>query len=348
MTRLLALLAGCALLGCSRASSAAESAAAPTLSTIEQYCFPKSNGLFSTNNMFPTVTVVYSGVTLTTTPITLTMSRGVPTAALSEVSSNRDPIPASSIVSPLATLSQSTVASGSGIPLAASHNTLLGASETVTGSEGGTGNPSTLNSVQDPMTSSVSVAAPEASLGSGSPFVQSSITLSTGNNGLETALISSSTTSMSVSQNTATSDLVNGMQSDVTSGSILPASTGGASAVSSQQSATTAVGAESPSSSIGMVDSSTTTGMPDLADGAANRTFDSLNGTLEISPAALDALHLAQFLKNLGVYMFNTSNLGADQVLSSESVSTSFASVIGNISLVCLRILTAYNIAGDG
>ncbi|KAF2022705.1 hypothetical protein EK21DRAFT_119477 [Setomelanomma holmii] len=61
----------------------------------------------------------------------------------------------------------------------------------------------------------------------------------------------------------------------------------------------------------------------------SNQISSGLNGTLSLPPAAVDALQLAQFLKNLGVSVFNVSNS-----MNRQNGKTSLlASVVANISM---------------
>ncbi|KAF3031358.1 hypothetical protein E8E12_001086 [Didymella heteroderae] len=61
--------------------------------------------------------------------------------------------------------------------------------------------------------------------------------------------------------------------------------------------------------------------------------FDSRNQTLELSPSAVDALSLAQFLKHLGVSMFNASRSEAMSGDQSGVSATAFKAIVANISM---------------
>ena len=63
---------------------------------------------------------------------------------------------------------------------------------------------------------------------------------------------------------------------------------------------------------------------------------DSGNQTLELSPNAVDALSLAQFLKHLGASMFNASSWEAMSGEQSGISATAFKGVVANISMVSL------------
>ena len=74
MTMMLLLLAASALWGCTRALSEDAFTTESAASIVEQYCFPKSGGQFSVDSVWPSVTMMYSGITLTTASLTFTAS----------------------------------------------------------------------------------------------------------------------------------------------------------------------------------------------------------------------------------------------------------------------------------
>ena len=81
MTLPLLLLAASAVWGCSEAQSADASATMSAATVVEQYCFPKSGGPFFSDSIWPSVTMMYSGITLTTAPLTFSASAAGPSVA---------------------------------------------------------------------------------------------------------------------------------------------------------------------------------------------------------------------------------------------------------------------------
>jgi hypothetical protein len=81
MTKPLVLLVASSLLGCGKAVSDCGSATASAMSDLEHYCFPRSGGPFSSDSIWPLVTMMYSGITLTTTPTIISMCNTAPTMA---------------------------------------------------------------------------------------------------------------------------------------------------------------------------------------------------------------------------------------------------------------------------
>lgn len=69
------------------------------------------------------------------------------------------------------------------------------------------------------------------------------------------------------------------------------------------------------------------------------------NGSVVLSPAAVGALQLAQYIKNLGVSVFNASASKATWPSKNKSNETSLARVAAEISVVSLftHVLFHYN-----
>jgi hypothetical protein len=74
---------------------------------------------------------------------------------------------------------------------------------------------------------------------------------------------------------------------------------------------------------------------------ASGGSTGSRNSTITLSPAAIDALQLVQFLKNLGVSVFNSSSQFTSSVAGDSRNSTSLTESIANISLVSTGFLRA-------
>jgi hypothetical protein len=81
MTKPLLLLVASSLLGCGKAVLDCGSTTASAMSDLEHYCFPRSGGPFSADSVWPSVTMMYSGITLTTTPTIISVCGTAPTAA---------------------------------------------------------------------------------------------------------------------------------------------------------------------------------------------------------------------------------------------------------------------------
>jgi hypothetical protein len=81
MTTPIFLLVASSLLGCGKAISDRGFATASAMSDLEHYCFPRSGGPFSANGVWPSVTMMYSGTTLLTTPTMISICGTTPTVA---------------------------------------------------------------------------------------------------------------------------------------------------------------------------------------------------------------------------------------------------------------------------
>ena len=84
----------------------------------------------------------------------------------------------------------------------------------------------------------------------------------------------------------------------------------------------------------GQISSQTSAALPGATDGSSGNSAGGLNRTVELSSGAIDALTLAQFFKNLGVAMFNSSKTKTSLSPNVDHVNTPFAAVVANISLV--------------
>jgi hypothetical protein len=80
MMRSLLLLVVSALWSCSEGLPEDALVTVSAVLIVEQYCFPRSGGPFSAS-IWPSVTMMYSGITLTTTPLSFAVSDAASTRA---------------------------------------------------------------------------------------------------------------------------------------------------------------------------------------------------------------------------------------------------------------------------
>jgi hypothetical protein len=312
-----------------KASAASEDVPAP-VSHAGQYCIGKTGGSLFNDDPVPTVTIIYSGTTTVTTLATFTncedghhklpegsLSRGVPLASITESQnaadgstsagrgdSARSSQPADTVPSASALVSQQLPA-----PNAASASTSFLA-QSMTPSGGNTFVPSSL---------------PPAS-GSGANM----------KSGLAGVSDDPRATKPSPHSPTPTSDDAFGGESGVPKSAATDQSaprSGGTQLNSNAWATGTPSGA-----------STQAVATPGLLSPAGPRvsggTAGSWNSTLTLSPAVIDALQLAQFVKNLGASVFNASHPVTVSMAADSGNSTSLTELITNISLVSTDLVS--------
>lgn len=330
---LLAIFAGCALLGGSSALQVSPVSASAS-SAIEQYCFPKSDASFLGSSMWPSVTMMYSGITLTTASVTLTVSGGQPTETIGSIdqSVGQQPHPEHSS-------SFGILSSGLTQVPHSDNNGQVTESSRYTGSPGmvtsenspsatasaqlGTSRGGTLQSELPGASGSFDFGA-SSTLGNSGAMVATNTPLLDGSSFLE------STTVPAVSPSQGAPALTSGF--DPTTGQRSSQFT--FNPVSSH---TSRLRSENPSPTPNGALTTTTISLPATTDGSFNQSDTGFNHTVDLSSAAIDALSLAQFFKNLGVSMFNSSELITSLVMNNDTSAVRFAAAIANISLVSLQ-----------
>ncbi|KAL5423669.1 hypothetical protein PMIN06_013077 [Paraphaeosphaeria minitans] len=339
MTKYVLLLTTSALLGCSRASSDGASTTASALSTFEQYCFPRSGGPFSNGTILQSITMIYSGLTLTTTPVTVTFSGAISTAA---------PVGVSSTGGSVASLAASGVQTGILSPTlgrngtdgeASSRSSASGRDSSLRSSFSSIASQGTMMTSPLLVASSNTVTAKLTSVtGNSNSFaavpgrtVASGNTTDTSRNGwtsstraLPTALTGVETGGNASDANRAT-----------TFDSSVPAVTavGGASSSGSDLTPT-AAGNNSSLMNQTQAQAPASTSLSTPAGSTPRPASSSENATISLSPSAVDALQLAQFLKNLGVSVLNTSKLYTRRSTEANYGASSLASLVADISEV--------------
>lgn len=342
MKGILPLLIGGSLLGCARALSENPSTTVSALSTLEQYCFPRSGGPFSAASIWPSVTMIYDGVTLTTTPITITMSVVTPNIASTIGTSDISISASSPVVSGIADdnsgPSPTETLASSKLRVTASDGPI--GSQNVPSIRSGGKTPSQSTGVASPVPITNSGAAtgnPVTATGSENNLATASTMTTMNRNTADTTrsmiTVRTDTLSMSpigVSITHSTLDTVRTTTTD----SKTPAATGISGASSLNSSFTAIVSGINPSRTNEQIQASISASPSSPAISPSDRAPNALNATLDLSPAAVDSLQLAQFLKNLGVSVFNSSNLNARLPVEGDTHASSLSDLVANISVV--------------
>lgn len=332
------LVATCALLRPSIAMLEPSSMVTSVLSTVEQYCFPKSNAPFLSSGLWPSMIMIYSGTTLTESPTLLTLTGNVPTATASTGSKTHSQIGQSADTSSL----QSAVSGSGQSSLPASMGGGLFLSSFLSGSQSGPPTDSTVISTpysttaagSDPVVTSGPVAGdPDSNTASGmtSVFSSTSSEASGGTTESERSVLSSSfPTQSTASESQAFSE---GASVVATSIKTLPGVTGTDSGRPPIRSPTGSTAEPSPKPNGDGSSISSSAALP-ATSGLPADLSDSRNRTLELSPNAVDALSLAQFLKHLGVSMFDASRWEVMSGAQSSASATALKAIVANISVV--------------
>lgn len=323
MERLLALVTVCSLLGRGIAIPDDDSIPTTSLFNVEQYCFPKPEGPFPNGDMWSSITMTYSGVTLTATStgvtVTATIGTGVRNPAISDAHETGVPPPSASdwasgssgqpYISPGSIVFASNTGLGGPVLTASSELTTV---KSETSARFGS-SLSTMSALPGlPPNSDDAIGADRSSIVS----IQSTLSGSS---------VSAVTTNSVTDENPTPTNSV---------GAILTKSDGVLPSVVSSLTTT----------SVGDADSTSIEGLQPSAfpvpqtpgSQLSDKNASGLNATLDLSPAAVDALHLAQFLKNLDASVFNSSNYNNMQQTEGSADAALGTNLIANISLVCL------------
>jgi hypothetical protein len=357
----LLLLASSALWGRSEAQSG--DASAP--SAVEQYCFPKSGAPFSTNSLQPSVTMMYSGITLTTAPLTLSVS-GVDPTGLSTGSpggpANTTAVSRLTDVAPLpdATGTRAGGAAGS-LSSALTPGAIVPSSLASAASDG----TQAMSSVLETSSAAVTAVPTSAANGSAGPFISSGqptvIPSASDISGDGQPTVSSTVSDISDNGQPTTgpsaSDISdNGQLVNDAAPSTPPTGLSTGIGGSGAPIATTATNnAPGMSSIAGLSPGDTTLAQTDLgskltsmagaqasASAGLYRPTGALlgpdasqgNSTVSLSPSSVDALQLALVLKNLGVWVFNESRVVEPRSPSARGDTEGLASLVAEIAVV--------------
>jgi hypothetical protein len=315
----------------------------------EQYCFTRPDKSLSVQDVPLLVTVIYSGVTLSTTAAAHTMCEVGPTPASNATDHEGDlsanlPTP-TSIALDGSGSSSNVILTDSRMPSPTSGDLAAG----LNASSGAFGVPSTGRDTQvtsATMTSLATDLGTVSSRGTNSATMTSLATdlgtvASTGT-GENTSVDNTSTSSRTVSSQlpvvTETGQNVVSSTGDVvqsaSDGSHSSALMNGSSvfSLSMSRSANPNIGESmqtnvppAATASAGVPMSTSTSSLISIPP-LSSLGVGTQNGTLELSPAAVEALRLAQFLKNLGAAALNTSSW------PSGSVYTSLAGLLEEFS----------------
>jgi hypothetical protein len=371
------------------------------MSDLEYYCFPRSGGPFSAGSVWPSVTMMYSGTTLTATPTTISKCGTAPTAVsglpingtvrsagLTAPSSTSDASPDSNISKSVAGSAAASPSSGfspdaslqSSLASVASQNTLTTSSMLETSSravpaaptpDSDGGNGSAISS------STVAVSGSTTALSGIGQSINAS-TLPTPPIGSNTVAVSGSATALSgirqsinastlptppigsgkVAASSSATDLSSSGQSvNVSTLPTPPISTntgvGGPSAaisvttadsraplgsnmaaISSGNYALTQTGVESKSTLAAGTQASASAGLTGLTGATPGADATQQNGTINLSPPAVDAIQLALFMKNLGAAVFNTSRVVIRRSGREKRDTALLAKLVADISVV--------------
>jgi hypothetical protein len=296
------------LLGFSRAFSESTFTTAPALPTLDHLCFEMSGGPFPPNSTWPSVTMMYSGTTFTTAPVTLAMSGTIP------------------IIAPTAA-SGSAVQSGNQVAVSSdpSGGTNPGSRETQASSE---------------ITFRSSASEQAASFSSSLASVPSESTLSTG-----PALVASSQTATTDPAITASDSKSLSTKTDISLPT--PISGGINTMPDSKVPVVTAIsGASSYDGTITQIASGENSDLQEKTQAISfvspsptgelspSSPLSTGNGTVSLSSAAVDALQLAQYIKHLSVSVFNAGFSNGTGVSNGNDYEVGLAKVVTDISMV--------------
>jgi hypothetical protein len=311
-------------------------------SVSEPYCLVKAGDSLFNDDPMPTVTIIYSDTTTITSLAAFTSCEDSrPTPALGSEHSG----------SPLAS------PTGSGIavdrPTSVAQESLKGsqsASPLPLASALSSQQPLSALSSQQPLSASI-VASPSASLlTQGTPLNNSGVAAPS-----DPTLALSGGPNTAIGSAVASTNLSRSDQSEAIStgdGGFGAESRGPNSAATDQMAPGPATAqlssnawATSTPSSIGVLPTAMTTqivatpGAPSPAGPlVSGGSTASQNSTLALSPAATDALQLAQFLKNFGVSLFNSSSQFTASSAGDVRMSTPSTESVANIFLVSIGI----------
>lgn len=341
-----ALLIVSALWGLSEAQFNDASAA----SVVEQYCFPKSGAPFSTDTLQPSVTMMYSGMTLTTAPLTLTVCGTALPVNSPGASANSATVSRLTNAPPLPGATDVRTDSASGLISSAFTLSVAVPSSIVSTASDGIQSLSSVLEVSSSATNTIPNSAVEgnggSSIDSGQPTVSPSGN-GISNNGESIAGPSASDMSASsqFASNVASSTLATSSPASI-GGSRAPVATTFTSGspgvtslgdvlLSSNTPTQTDLGSETtPLASLQASASSGFFGPTGPSGPLLGVDASRWNGSISLSLPSMDALKLALFLKNLGVWVFNESRIVEISSLSARQEGKGLASLVADIALV--------------
>ena len=326
----LLLLAASALVGRSGAQSGNVSA----MSIVEQYCFPKSGAPFATDSVWPSITMMYSGITLTTASLTFTVSGAGP-SLVPELSTGGPDAPANSAAastltnaSPLfdatATAKASTMGSSSHALTPESTGDSFLASATSSGTQTISFVPDTGSAVITPGLSS----AANSVVSSGQLAVSPSAS----------DMRDDGQTVNDAAPSTPSTGLLSGIRES--GAPFATAATSDASGVASLASLSSGsrtlvqTGVGTALTSAAEAQKSALVGQPKPTGAAPGLDASQENSTISLSPSSVDALQLALVLKNLGTWVFNTSRIVAPRSLRMRDNTDGLANLVEEIAVV--------------
>ncbi|EMD86762.1 hypothetical protein COCHEDRAFT_1228186 [Bipolaris maydis C5] len=332
MIKSAALLAFSALWGRSEAQSGDASAA----SIMEQYCFPKSGAPFSTNSLQPSVTMMYGSMTLTTAPLTLTMCAMESPTGIPGGSANSVTISRLTDASPLPDETGTGTGSASGSISSALTLSVSVSGSTVTTASDGTQAMGSILETSTSATTTVSNSAVDSS--DGSLVSSRQPTVSPSGNGIISN--DQSVTSLSASDG---SQLVSGAASSASIGGsgapIATVATSNPPEVSSLVELSpggntpTPTGLGSLPTFLASTQASASAGLYRPTGSLLGVGASQQNGTISLPPLSIDALKLALFLKNLGVWTFNESRIAELSSLTARQEREGLASLVADIAV---------------
>jgi hypothetical protein len=308
---------------------------AHAVSTFEQYCLPRYGGPITTDSIWPSATIMYNGTTLATVPFTLVMGSATANVAsvliVDSINSTNEPIASTAYSSILSRTSNLTFSTS--------------------GTRGQTASPgatpaeeASLRSSFTTSTSRNSMATGPSPTGSSPPAVLSATLISSNGRSAFTNLDSGSVnrsassidrdvgesntralSSISASGGFGGRATMSGSEASIVtaSGGALTQTAGDANASPTERAQTTAP----PSSSL-------TENLPSVP------SFGREDGTVDLSPLAVDALQLAQYVKHLGVSLFNASSSNITWPSGGRMDSSMLQELVANISLVSFPLYT--------
>jgi hypothetical protein len=292
---------------------------ASAVPVLEQYCFPRYGGPITADSIWPSVTIMYNGTTLTTAPITLVTSRTtsnlVSVPAVSSISSTTEPIAPTSVPS-ISSRASSWTFSPSGM-------------------RGQTASPSAAPDEEASLRSSFTSSANRSRMATG--------TSPTGSNPsavISATLVSSGGMNPSTTLGSGSfSRSATGIDRDVRESNTRALSSVSAIGGTSGRVTISGSGASRVTASGGGVTQTTTSPSFSLTESLPFTPSSRMdNGTVNLSPPAIDALHLAQYIKHLGISLFNASISNITSPSGGSMSGSMLPELIADISLVSLPL----------
>lgn len=305
--------------------------------STEQYCFSRADSPLSDNTTWPSITILYSGLTLTTIPVTATLNElftPVPPAMLGSTDRNMGPTYTSGLYTAIPSPSQDQGwTSGNASSRSSASERDLSISSTLTSAS----SQSTMITGPDP-------GLVSNSSGSSITNIRSPLITSSTSNFVTTpsmAVSGSNTTDAGINvpsilppaqagvgPNSNVSDSSRTTPSD---GRFSTATAGGATSSLSDPASTTSGGFASD------IEKTPSSVSPGLSAPTGLNTISSFeNATLTLSPSAIDALQLAQFVKNFAVSILNTSMPYTRRSTENDNRASLVSALVADISEVSL------------